>query len=279
MTGQYLVPTAVEEALGFLSAGAVSVVAGGTDFYPSRSLPPRGDILDITRIEGLRGITRQPDGAVRIGAATRWSEVVRAELPPAFLALQQAAREVGSVQIQNAGTVGGNLCNASPAADGVPPLLILDAEVEIAGETGLRRLALEDFVTGVRQTALQPGELLTALHIPPLPEGSASAFEKLGARRYLVISIAMTAALVATDADGRIRAVRIAIGSCSAVARRLRALEAHLIGQSPAALSFEAAHLSALAPISDVRADAAYRLEAAAEQICRAVQRGAAAHG
>ena len=124
-------PQALDRALAFLGEGPAAVVAGGTDVFPALGLRPApARVLDLTAVEGLRGISRAGDGW-RIGAATTWTDVVRADLPPLFDALKQAARQVGSIQIQNAGTVAGNLCNASPAADGVPPLLALDAEVEL----------------------------------------------------------------------------------------------------------------------------------------------------
>src|SRR5690606_7295406 len=113
-----------------------------TDILPARRQgQPPGDILDVTRLPDLRGIARDPHGW-RIGAATTWAEIAAAPLPPAFDALQQAAREVGAVQIQNAATIAGNICNASPAADGVPPLLVLEAEVELVSPAGRRRLML-----------------------------------------------------------------------------------------------------------------------------------------
>ena len=280
MTPRYHFPDDVEEALALIQSGSVSVIAGGTDFYPAQQRRPvRCDLVDITRIQGLKGIRFRDDGWIRIGAATTWTDIARADLPDCFTALREAAFEVGSVQIQNAGTIGGNICNASPAADGIPPLLILDAEIEIASGSGSRRVPLSEFVTDVRRTVLAPDELLTAVHIPPQPERCGTAFCKLGARRYLVISIVMTAALVVLDSEDRIAEARIAVGSCSAVAQRLAALESHLIGQRPDAVVLEDRHLQPLSPISDVRADAGYRMEAALEQVKRAIVRGAAAHG
>jgi CO/xanthine dehydrogenase FAD-binding subunit len=202
--------------------------------------------------------------------------VIRADLPPAFDGLKAAAREVGSIQIQNAGTIAGNLCNASPAADGVPPLLTLGARVELASTQGTRQMALSDFLKGPRQTARMPGEVLTALLIPDLPATAQGAFLKLGARQYLVISIAMVAALV-TVADGRITQAAVAVGSCSATAQRLPALEADLMGQTPAAILaagpafITPAHLAPLSPIADVRGSAEYRTEAAATLCARAL--------
>ncbi len=154
----YLTPTTLDDALGALSgSGPVSVIAGGTDWFPAlgeRSFD--GTLLDVTRVAGMRGISVQETGW-RIGGATTWSDILRADLPPAFDGLRLAAREVGSVQIQNAGTVAGNICNASPAADGVPPLLSLDAVVELSSARGVRRLPLSEFITGVRRTARADG--------------------------------------------------------------------------------------------------------------------------
>lgn len=272
----YHAPTQLEDALRIAAAGGGKVVAGGTDVYPSMVQGQQPDaFLDITRIDGLRGIMPVDDG-LRIGAATTWTDVIRADLPPAFEALKQAAREVGSVQIQNAATVTGNLCNASPAADGVPPLLILDAQVELASAArGVRQVPVCDFITGVRQTVRAEDELVTALHIPHPPAGSASAFEKLGSRRYLVISITMTAALVVCDGDGVIRQARVAVGACSAVAQRLHLLEDDLIGQRATDIRVNPAHLGALSPISDVRGSAAFREDIVTTQCIRAIRRAA----
>ncbi len=272
----YHQPIELGTALRFLTGGSGKIVAGGTDVYPSARPGIHPEFyLDVTRIAGLGGIVRGPDG-LRIGAAVTWSEIARADLPPAFDALRQAAREVGSVQIQNAGTIGGNLCNASPAADGLPPLLALDASVELASERrGTRVLPLADFVRGVRQTALAEDELLTAVLIPPWPEGAGSRFEKLGSRRYMVISITMTAALVRCDAAGRIVEARVAVGACSPVARRLPALEHDLRGKTLAEVAVTSGHLAPLTPIDDVRGSGAYRLDVVAEQCLRAIRKAA----
>lgn len=257
-----------------LAHDAPRVIAGGTDVYPAMRQGQRPQaMLDVTRIAGFSDIVQGVE-EIRFGAAVTWSDVVAAELPPAFDALKAAALEVGSVQIQNAGTIAGNLCNASPAADGVPPLLALDAEVELASRArGVRRLPLAAFLQGVRQTALAPDELVTAVIVQRPPAGMGSAFEKLGSRRYLVISIAMTAANILLDDAGRIAEARVAVGSCSAVAQRLPGLEAALIGQRPAEVEVTGTHLAMLSPIDDVRGSASYRLEAAAEQCKRAIQR------
>lgn len=261
----YFRPARLREACEALASRPLTVLAGGTDHFPSRvGRAPAEDILDLTAIAELRGIRKGPQGW-RIGATTTWTEVLEARLPPLFDALKLAAREIGGAQIQNAGTVAGNLCNASPAADGVPALLALDASVELSSASGSRVLGLGEFILGPRRTALQPGEIVTAILVPA-PRGAAhSHFLKLGARRYLVISIAMVAAVVETE-RGLVTTARIAVGSCSPVARRLPVLEKDLEGKPIAKLSEAVVtkdHLAPLAPIDDVRADAAYRLDAA----------------
>ena len=232
------------------------------------------DILDLTRVGGLRGIAAA-NGVVRIGAMTTWTDIAEADLPGQFHGLQVAARDVGGAQIQNAGTVAGNLCNASPAADGVPALLSLSAQVEVASAAGRRTLPLDRFVLGPRRTALAPGELMTAVLVPLASPRARSSFIKLGARRYLVISIAMVAAMVDTDDAGRITACGIAVGACSAVAQRLHALEAELAGQrlsKALASQVRPSHLATLAPIDDVRGSGAYRLDAAETLVRRALE-------
>jgi CO/xanthine dehydrogenase FAD-binding subunit len=258
----YLRPATLDEALQAL-ARPWTVLAGGTDFYPARvGQAIDENVLDIGGIAALRGIAAGPDGW-RLGATTTWSELLEAGLPPLFDGLKQAAREIGGRQIQNAGTIAGNLCNASPAADGVPPLLALDAEVELAGRAGMRRLQLASFITGNRRTVLAPGELLVAVHVPRPAHGARSAFLKLGARRYLVISIAMAAATLEIE-DGRVATARIAVGACSAVARRLPALEAALAGAMIGSLAdrVDSSQVAPLSPIDDVRGSAGYRREA-----------------
>ena len=280
MPGEYFMPQNLNEAMDVMRSHHPLVLAGGTDVFPTRGRKPiGGDILDITRIHGLRGIDLRTDGSIRIGAATTWSDIVRADLPPAFAALRAAGTEVGSVQIQNAGTIAGNICNASPAADGLPPLLALDAEVELASAAGTRQMPLSQFVLGVRSTALLPGEIVTAIHVPNQPTHCVSAFEKLGSRKYLVISITMTAAIIGLDPGGRINVAKIAVGACSPVAQRLHQLEADMVGQRPGDLRISDMHLAGLSPISDMRADAAYRAEAVAEQIKRTIAKAVAAHG
>lgn len=265
----YARPTRIEDALELLAHGARTVLAGGTDFYPARvGAPPAARVLDVTALRELRGVTQSADHW-RIGATTTWRELIEAKLPPAFDGLKLAAREIGGRQIQNAGTVAGNLCNASPAADGVPPLLAMDASVEIARAGARRRLTLGEFIVGPRRTALAPGELVTAILVPKPRHAAASGFLKLGARRYLVISIAMAAAVIERD-GGAVTAARVAVGACSPVARRLPALEQDLLRGD---FRVTPEHLAPLSPVDDVRASAAYRSEAVRVLVQRLLER------
>jgi CO/xanthine dehydrogenase FAD-binding subunit len=269
----FLRPTSLDEAVRALSGGGV-ILSGGTDLYPSwvdKPLPKR--VVDLSALATLRGIRFERDH-IRIGGRTTWTDIVRADLPPAFAGLQAAAREVGSVQIQNTGTIAGNLCNASPAADGVPPLLALDAEVELVSQRETRRLPLGRFITGNRRTELRPGEILSAVLVPRRHETGRAAFLKLGARRYLVISIVMVAVNLTRSADGRVTHARIAVGAASVVAQRLIGLEARLEAAPagvPAPSLVDEADLASLRPIDDVRATAVYRVDAAAALIRRAL--------
>lgn len=268
----YLRPATLDAALEALASRPLQIAAGCTDLFPATEHKAlQGDILDITGIPALRGITRTDEG-MRIGATTTWSDLSQASLPPAFAGLQLAAREVGALQIQNRGTIAGNLCNASPAADGVPPLLTLDAEVELQSASGTRRLPLQSFIIGPRQTALASQEMITALHIPEAALSGDGHFLKLGARKYLVISIAMTAARIAV-VDGIVTQAALAIGSCGPVATRLPQVEAQMLGQplDPDAVT-DAMVAAALNPIADIRADAPYRATSAAELMRRTLR-------
>ena len=272
--GTYFRPLELEEALAALAAQPLTVLAGGTDFYPARvGKAIREDILDVTRIVSLRGIGEEVE-SWRIGAATTWTDLLQCPLPNYFQTLKLAAREVGSLQIQNAGTLAGNICNASPAADGVPPLIALGAEVELSTATGTRVLKLEEFIVGNRHTQRQPHELVTAIIVPKWQAHARSTFLKLGARKYLLISITMVAACIVTDNNKIITQAGISVGACSPVARRLVALKQKLIGKqcSPSlADHVQASDLAPLTPIADVRSFAEYRLDAALTLIKRAL--------
>lgn len=266
-------PVVLQKALDLLRTDEWTILAGGTDFYPSlRGQSPHQPVLDISALEGLSQITTTDD-EYRIGALVTWTALANADLPPAFSALQQSALEVGSVQIQNRATVVGNLCNASPAADGVPPLLCLDASIELLSHTGTRRVQLTDFIQGNRRTARRADELVSAIIVPRNAAHGSSEFTKLGARRYLVISIAMVAVRVVVSQD-TIEQIAVSVGSCSEVARRLSSVEQLLTGVTitdDLVSKIKAEHLAEISPIDDIRAPADYRHHAALQLVQRTI--------
>ena len=267
----------LQVALERLAKHPLPVVAGGTDFYPAlMDKPAPSELIDITQFDELKTIDSS-DAGWRIGAAVTWTDLIRANLPPAFAALKAAAKEVGSVQIQNRATLVGNLCNASPAADGVPALLALNASVELCSAAKVRTLPLNEFITGVRTTSRRADELITAIHIPRMGSTEKSTFVKLGARKYLVISIAMLAVNLDFDESGNCCNCAIAVGSCSPVARRLTQLEQALTGMAidntdEFARLIAAAPLEELSPIDDVRGSAEYRMSVVRSVTQRAVR-------
>lgn len=270
----YSRPRTLDEAVHVLTREGGQILSGGTDFFPALGDRPAPDrVVDISGLTEIRGIVAEPS-CIRIGGLTTWSEIVTTPLPRCFDALKSAAREIGGVQIQNRGTVAGNLCNASPAADGVPPLLALDAEVELVSAAGTRRVTLADFIVGNRKTLRRSDEILASVIVSRRLDDATSAFLKLGARRYLVISIAMVAAVVKKDNTGHVAEARVAVGSCSATAQRLTVLERALVSQ-PARTGLGAIvlmeHLAQLSPIDDVRATAIYRNHAALTLVGRAL--------
>lgn len=270
----YALPDTLEDALNLRASGDWQIIAGGTDVYPAAvGVPVRSNLLDISRVQGLDEI-HATDTEWRIGALVTWTQLLHSDLPAAFDGLKLAARELGSVQIQNVASIAGNLCNASPAADGVPALLVLDAKVELCSARGQRELSVSEFVLGNRHTALRPDEIVTAILIPRDYEHTQTHFIKLGARKYLVISIAMVAAQIIVDDNHRVVSARIAVGSCSAVACRLQSLERSLIGLTAAAdieRAIRAEAMPELSPIDDIRGSADYRLQAAATLVRRTI--------
>jgi len=270
----FLRPGTLDEALQTLSQTRATILSGGTDLFPAITCGQlRGPVLDISALYELKGVHVTP-GHICIGARTTWSELLAASLPCGFDGLRAAAREIGSIQIQNQATVAGNICNASPAADGVAALLALDAEITLTSHGATRSLPLVDFVQGNRKTARRPDELLTSIRIPSRWENAASSFLKLGARRYLVISIVMVAANLLVGSDGRIQEAAICVGSCSPKAIRLAELERDLVGIAVSPDMFHllrAEHFSLLSPIDDIRATASYRREAAQTLVRRAL--------
>ena len=274
-TARYVLPRDLEEAIRFLANGEGRVIAGGTDVYPGvDTATPTEPLIDITRLGELRGISASDDHH-RIGALTTWSEIAAFhDLPSSFSGLRRAAGEVGSVQIQNVATIGGNLANASPAADGIPPLLTLDASVELTSSRGTRVLPLTEFIVDYRTTALERDELLAAVLVPRALDDASADFTKLGSRTYLVISIVMVATLLQTDEDGIVTSAAVAVGACSPVAMRLGELEEELVGRhigDELEMIPHREHLVSLSPIDDIRASHRYRRNAALTLVQRSI--------
>ena len=259
-----LTPRTLDEALR-LKADAADAwpIQGGTDVMVElnfdRARPPV--VLNLNEVAELRGFARE-NGTLRLGAGLTYTEC-RRELGETLPALAEAARTVGSPQIQNRGTIGGNLGTASPAGDALPPLLVEEAEVELAGPAGRRTLALEEFLVGPKRNALAEDELIVAVHVRP--SGSRQTFMKVGPRNAMVIAVASLA--LAVDRErGEIRA---AYGSAGPVPRLVRA-------PLDEAEGFPDRVAEAASPIDDVRGTAAYRRHALRVLTARALERCAA---
>lgn len=268
------------EAVSLRQEMGYPFVAGGTDIYPAIENGVRfPGLIDVSRVPTLRGPIREKDRSWVFPALVTWSDILAAKLPAQFDVLKQAAVEVGGRQIQNSGTIAGNICNASPAADGIPALMALDANIVIAGPAGEREVPLEKFVLGNRQTALLDGEILLAVKVPMRGKRSKSAFLKLGARRYLVISIVMVAAVLECDEAGYIIHVGISVGACAARAVRLKTWEKTLLGRSLRdldSIEISSDFLSPLVPMDDIRGTAEYRKYAAGVLVREALIKAAA---
>ncbi len=267
----YFRPQTLKEALDLKAGQDLQVLAGGTDVYPIRTTREAWgdrttrDVLDISGLLELRAIDKS-SGRYRIGCLTTWSDLVKADLPPLFDGLKQAARDVGGMQIQNRGTIVGNICNASPAADGTPCLQAMKARVELTSARGMRTVDLTEFHDGYRSHVCRGDEIVTGLVFDEDDGDLSTGFRKLGSRRYLVISIVMAAGAIRTDAQGRVTMARISVGACSTVATRLTVLEETLKGvplDQHISDLVDDYQLSSLQPIDDVRASASYRKEAA----------------
>jgi carbon-monoxide dehydrogenase medium subunit len=262
---RYLVPTSVEETLAVLAdyEGKAPLLAGGTDLMidlmnDTKQVPA---VIDITRIPGMDEV-RVDDGELVIGACATLSDVANSSaVQRSFPHLVEAIKTIGSVQIRNVATVVGNVANASPAADCVPPLLIEDCRVAIVGREGEREVKLETFLLGPRQIACEKDEVIVALHVPLPGEWAAAKFEKLGLRRAMAIAVVNVAVSVSMR-NGEVEKASIALGSVAPTAVRARQAEASLIGGTLDEASLnEASELAvqAASPIDDFRASANYR--------------------
>ncbi|MGE0710933.1 MAG: xanthine dehydrogenase family protein subunit M [Planctomycetota bacterium] len=249
------------------------VLAGGTDLMVGvlhRPAPP--GVIDLFGLAPLRGIEVTGD-CFRIGAATTYAELLRHEVVAAELPLLRAcAEEVGALQIQERGTIGGNVATSSPVGDTLPALLALDAEVVLGSAQGPRRVPYHSFCTGYRKVDLRPDELIVAFELPR-PAPPHQHWRKVGTRKAQSISKVMLAAS-ARDAGDALQDVRVAMGAVADRPVRLRGVEALLEGQVPDAALAEAARAQVareITPISDVRSTAPYRLRVAQNLVARFV--------
>ena len=268
----YYRPDNLNDGLVALSENSWTLLAGGTDFYPARVGKHLNEkVMDLTGIRELRSI-RETGVEIHLGALTTWTDVVKAKLPRAFDGLKKAVKTIGGVQTQNAGTICGNICNASPAADSVPNLMALDAKVELMSVNETRTLPLKEFILGNRKTARKNDEFVTGILIPHPGKDAHGNFEKLGSRAFLVISIVMVGVVAELNEPGEIVKLNVAVGACSAVSQRLSLLEKEAQGQKLKDLEIKPAYLDTLEPIDDVRGSAAYRNAVIPELVLRAVK-------
>jgi xanthine dehydrogenase small subunit len=268
-------PRTLAEAYALLADGGRRPLAGGTDALVERTAgiaDPRG-YLDLAALDELRGI-RVLDGALILGAATTYAELRRDPLIAEHASvLAEMSAEVGAAQIQNRGTLGGNIATASPAGDSLPVLLALDAEIVVGGARGERTLPAASFFPAYRRTALAADELILRIRIPLVPDRTV-AFRKVGTRRAQAISVVVLAVAWRWE-DGLWRDVRVALGSVAPTPIRARATEAALEGMPPTArvAAVAAATLAAeITPIDDVRSTAEYRRAVAGRVLNRIVR-------
>ena len=235
---EFYAPRSIEEALGFLAEKGkfCRIIAGGTDLIPalrSETIQP-GFILNLLEIDGLKGITEEKE-EIRIGPTTTFTEMTRSEILKTHLPLLvEAASWVGGPSIRNRGTIGGNLCNASPAADVLPAVIALDGRMELRSiQGGVRVLPVAEAVEAPYKTRIRPDEILTAVRIPKLLPGTRSAFEKVARRKAMARAYMSVSIVLCPGEGGLVKDVRIVLGAVEAVARRVKAAEAVLLGKRP----------------------------------------------
>lgn len=268
-------PQSLAEALRLLDSTPQRpcVIAGGTDLMVERRLgktPPPESWLDLGAVAELRGIEADAD-SLRIGAtATLQAVGAHPEVRARWPMLAASAALTGATPIRNRATLGGNIVNASPAADNPPVLLAYGAELELAGPHGTRRLPYAQFHNGYRRTALAAYELLVAVHLPSPVAGSHQYFRKVGTRQAQAIAKLSLAALYETDAGGRIATARFGLASVAPTPTGLPQLAAWLGGRQPAEIDQAGVRERVardIAPIDDIRSSGRYRLETAARLV------------
>lgn len=272
----FLVPANLQHLTTLLQSPGRKLIAGGTDLIPSlrQDHYSPAQIIDISRLRELRYI-REQNRTVHIGALTSFRDIQNSRiLNETAPALVQAAGQIGSPMIRSRGTLGGNLANASPAADSLPPLLILDASVTLSNQKGRRTQTLDEFLLNPGKTDIHPDEILTDIFFEKPPANCAASFVKIGPRRGMTIAIVNAAALVGLDRDGRINQARLSIGAVAPTAIRCRRTEQELIGKQPSERLWESVSSlvnEEISPIDDIRGSAQYRRRVAFILIKRAL--------
>ena len=273
----YACPATLADAVAAMQADGARALAGGTDLVPQLREGRReaAQIVDLKRIPELVSITTGADGSLVLGAAASASSIAQhATVASAYPAIAESARLIGSLQVQNRASLGGNICNAAPSADAVPALICHQASVRIAGPNGQREEPLEAFIRGPGKTTLGQGEVLVSIALPPTPPRSAAKYLRFTPRREMDIAIAGAAAWMRLGADGRIAEARIVLASVGPKPIRATSAERKLLGEPPASTLFEAAGKLAAAdaqPISDTRGSADYRRTLVAVLTARAL--------
>ena len=274
---EFLSPTSLSEAQAAFGEGAASSwLAGGTDLLVGIRLGTRDPsrVVDLKQIPELTAIEID-DASVRIGAAASAFDVLHhSEVPSLFPGLAEALDLIGSTQIQGRCSAGGNLCNASPAADSIPALIANSAQCRILGPEGERTFAVEDFVVGPNQNALAPGELLVELILPRPAAGTSDAYLRLTPRTEMDIAVAGAAVSISLDDSGTCTAARVAIGAVAPTALLVKTAGEALVGSQLDQAAMDAAVAAARAaaiPISDKRGTAEYRTHVVGILVSRAI--------
>jgi len=260
----FLTPRSVDEAMAVMSEreGEVQILAGGTDLLLGMregTITPRA-VMSLKKLSDFQTIDQSKDSGLRLGAMVTLRQIARStQIRDYYPCLAEAALLMASEQIRSLATVGGNLCNAAPSADMAPPLIALDAVVRIVGPGGERRLPLEEFFLGPGSTALDAGEILAEIEVPPTER--MTRYMRLTPRMHMDIAVVGVAAGIQLD-NSKVRAARIVLGAVAPVPLRVHPAEEALIGQALTEAAIEAASTIAAekcSPISDLRGSDWYR--------------------
>lgn len=273
---EVLTPTCLDELFSLLERHPEAMpLAGGTDLLVRlrrEAVPDERPLLSLANVRELHGI-REEGRSLAIGAATTFARIAASPLVLEHAPLlATAAGTIGGPAVRNMATIGGNIRTASPAGDSLPPLYLLDAEIELASQRGTRSLLLAEFITGPGRTALRDGEIITRILLPLGGSFPCQRFEKIGRRRSMAIAVTSFAGMIRLSGDGTIEEARFAWGSAGPVVVRIPSLERGMTGARPDAATIRhAAQVvrESVAPIGDIRATADYRRIVAGNMLAR----------